>query len=1517
MTTKYMNWFVIAPDGTQHPLPTTAYTDRSDAGGFSCLNGSNMSNQHTIDGSGITITATTSSMSTNIGNARDGSQISYGKDTDPNGNTITLVANGFVDSMGLQVVNNNYNFVSGPFSWTDANGGSPEVSVTTTSSTLQSYFQCTSPSVADFGPTSGVSLPTGISFPDGTSMALSYEPTPGHTANNTGRIREITLREGGTITYTYTGGSSGVNCQYQTVPVLTRTLGNGDQTKYTLTYSLISGSAYEATNTVIDPGGNKTVYTFTGFTSTGTAAEPTAQVLTQVKRYQGSSTLLSSDVYCYNTAFSSCSFTNAPTATVTYPVTELVVIHKINGMSATSATDMDFDAYGNVTYSAQYDFGGSTPVTTTTATYGSCISSCTGSNPSFGVSGPTAGKPGWIVKTENGNTIADSRFTYDSYGHVLTSYVWNGTGFLSNSSVNIYNSNGTPSKLYDLAGNETDYTYAAGSYSACGSCTEYPFPTSVKNVGTGLTTSSTYNGTGGVLLISSDANANATTYCYTSGSGCSGGGADPYWRPLQISDPYGSTTLKSYPSGSSPDTIGSSFTFNSNNSISATTTTTDTYGRAVNTQKAQSPSGSYYDTMTTAYSWAGNYRTVQTSEPCSATLNGACTTVHSAEYDPLGRLYQESTTSNETVTHTYFQNDDLAVVTPAPAGENNKQVQKQYDGLGRLTSACKISSTVIGNISCGQNGNPTFNGILTTISYSSAAGSTTVSTARGAQARSQTFDAMGRIIRKVTPEGGSWTYTYDSNSSCPAAYVGAMGMLVSSKDSNGNLLCYAYDSMKRVIGVNADGTTCRHFYYDNSSGYSGTRPTGISLSNQYGRMVEAATDACASNTLITDEWFAYDKDGRVTDIWEKTPHSSQYYHSVATFFENGLVKTLQLASPSFYTVTYALDGEGRWNQLTDTTTGQNIVTGATFYPAANPSAVSLTGSDGDSYTFDTNTGNITQFNITVGSNSEVGSLQWNGNGTLRQLTIADGFNSGGTQTCHFNPNDASATGYDDVGRLVGVDCGNGQWGQTFSYDQYDNLTKAVISGRIGSIYNPGYSSTNNQCSICTFDADGDVTSDGSNTYGWNEFEKLKWTATSGTPTCGSSGECITYDALGRMVENSSNGAYNQLWFTQVGTTVQMAGSTINYGYFPTPKGGTAIINGNSAGYGYMHKDWLGNARIVSNILAHGVTVDQAFSPYGEIYDQFGSNNSPYDMFANLTRNFAPGIMWDTPNRELSFVGRWLSPDPASQGWNQYAYTTNPNSMVDPTGLGNQPGQGGYGNCTDDPFCGDDPNCNVSSPCGPGSTVPGPPMGCFDASCGYSGGNESDPGTSSSDQSSVPQLCYCSDDLISGVMAGWGGQSLPNLNDDDGSVVFLQGCTGAGIPCIAVLQSLQPSLNIVAAPDGSIIAAYRAYNYVIEDENGDPILSAESTEWIAKISTGSYVYYEGPQTDDNPLSDNVGFPSNVRPIDAFISAQAISVQIAGQGPDYLLNMTILHGAAMGNGIFSSFSNPIYWTKYANP
>jgi YD repeat-containing protein len=1263
-------WEIIDGNGTAHPLPFSDYV-------VDDTNCQQSFTDATIDGSGYE--ATIHALS--LGGAptiytRDGSLFSFGTSpsvVDRNGNTITYSRSGndWIDSLGLTTLSSTGG-TAPSYNWTDVNGGSPAVSQTTTNLTLETNFGCSM--ITDLNNSSTTAMTTGFTLADNTALAYSYEGTPSHTGKYTGRIYQVTFPEGGYARYTYSGGSNGIDCTYQNPPILTRTLGNGDVTTYTLSHNLITGSNYNAVNKMIDPGGNETDYTFTGFTSTGTQAQPVTQAVTQIVKYQGNGsgkTLLETSYYCYNTVFSSCSQSSSVGATVSLPITKLILFRQLSGMTNWAATETHFDSYGNVTYSAQYDFGGSTPTRATTTTFGSCTASCTTSTPTITAIGSNINdRPGEVVTTQNGSTVAQANYTYSSHGNLLSTQVWNSSSFIGQTTNNTFNSNGTPASSYDLANNPTTYGYSSGGYTGCGSCTQYPFPTSITKGG--LTVSATYNGGGGVITTEVDANSNTITYCYNTGAGCSGGTADPYWRVLQVVDPYSSVVTRSYPTGSSPDTSAGCFVFNSGNSTNCITATTDGYGRPINSQLAQSPSSTNYDTVSTAYSWAANYRTISMSQPCSVGANGTCSAVHTSSVDPLGRLYQEATTSNETITNTPSQQDIVTELDPAPSGENVKKIQSEYDGLSRVTKVCRIKFT--GGAACGQV-TGTSNGNSDSYFYTQGTGWTKISIVRGSQTRSRTFDALGRVTQIVTPEGGTWTLKYDSNSSCPVGYRGTNGVLASVSDPNGNLVCYAYDSLSRITGVNANGTSCRHFYFDNSTGYSGTLPSGVTLANPSGRMVEAATDTCAANTLVTDEWFAYDKDGRQTDIWESTPHSTQYYHSVATFFENGTVKTLQLASPSLYTMTYSLDGEGRWKTLTDTTSSTNIVTGATFYPAANPAVISFQGTtpDNDAYTFDTNTGRETQYAFTVGNTpaTMTGALNWNANGSLKQLTITDGFNAGGTQTCTFNPTLATGTGYDDLGRIVGVDCGTGGWGQTFSYDMYDNLTKTQMASHIGSSWNPGYSATNNHYNCgaaCTYDSNGNVTGDGNNVFGWNEYSKMKWTASSGTPTCGTSGMCVTYDAFGRIVETSNNLAWRTRWFTQLGETANMNGTTINFAYWPEPEGGTTVITGNSGAFYHLHSDWLGNARVASTISGHAITTDQAYSPYGEVYDTFGATNSYFDVFAGTTSNLANGIMWDTPNRELSVVGRWLSPDPAGSGWNQYAYPTNPNSSTDPSGL---------------------------------------------------------------------------------------------------------------------------------------------------------------------------------------------------------------------------------------------------------
>jgi len=329
------------------------------------------------------------------------------------------------------------------------------------------------------------------------------------------------------------------------------------------------------------------------------------------------------------------------------------------------------------------------------------------------------------------------------------------------------------------------------------------------------------------------------------------------------------------------------------------------------------------------------------------------------------------------------------------------------------------------------------------------------------------------------------------------------------------------------------------------------------------------------------------------------------------------------------------------------------------------------------------------------------------------------------------------SGYDDLGRLVNANCGSA-WSQSFGYDQFGNISK---TGSLNWACMTCYTGNNQYNTVLSasilYDADGNLLNDTFHTYTWDAYGHP---STIDSTTCGSNGTCLTYDALGRMVEKSVNNIYTEVLYSPVGKTAVMSGQTSSGAYFPLPGG--AIFNQLGTGSRYFwHKDWLGSVRFASSIGNRASYFDRAFAPFGETYNNFGATTG--NSFTGDTQDTISGT-YDTPNRELNpSQGRWISPDPAGLGavdlgnpqtWNRYAYVTNnPTSYRDPLGLVRTPnasdyfgGGGGGFNCTQD---GVDQSCASvysvlqgggaaqcpNNNCGIGTATP---YQCLDAVCGY-------------------------------------------------------------------------------------------------------------------------------------------------------------------------------------------------------
>jgi len=1248
--------------GTDHKIPT---------GDYNTCNIPDPTTFFASDGSGYSLTITTGlnfSASSKLYN-RDGSIINTGANTitDRNGNYFSATVSGsttFTDTLGATVLTvSGSGTPSSPVQYMYASPSNPSVPVTThyTNYTVKTNFGCSG--ISEYGPVSNP-LVSDVALPDGSKYLFTYEPTPGDSTKTTGRLQQITLPTGGTITYTYTGGNNGIVCTDGSAAGLTRQLNPGG----TWTYSR-TGSGNSWTTTVADPSSpaNETVINFSKDANT---TNPTSNFYeTQRQVYQGShtsGTLLMTTYNCWNN-----NFTNCPTQSVSSPVSQLDAYRQPPGVSA-ALSETKYDNNGRVTEDKKYDFG-SVLVSDTSISYASL--------------GNILDKPSLaVVKDSSNNVVAQTTYTYDEGSVATTSgtpqhtSVSGSRGNLTTLATQVnatqtlyrhfaYYDTGTLNTSTDVSlsstanGSTTAYVYGSGT--SCGNS----FPTQI-NLPLSLSRSMTWNCTGGVQLTATDENSKTVTTTYN----------DPYfWRPASATDQLNNTANITYVSAT---TTEGAFPFNSNLSTIDGRSKIDGLGRPIIGQRKQGPSATTYDSVETDYDVAG--RVSKSTQPYSASADSLCSGTcpgTTYAYDALNRPATVTDAGGGTVSFSYTKNDVLQTVGPAPAGENTKRKQLEYDGLGRLTSVCEVSAGS-GSGACSQANSLT--GYWTKYAYNVPPNVNSLTVTQNAQSgssqtRTYIYDMLGRPTSETNPETGTTAYVYDTvPSSCYNYGDNQSGNLVAKTDANGNTTCYHYDVLHRLADIGTSGPNapgCKRFRYDSASnGVDGSAPSGVTVNNVLGRLVEAETDNCGAwpPTPITDEWFSYSARGELTDVYESTPHSGGYYHTTTSYFENGAVKTLG-GIPGQTSFTYGIDSEGRPKTAVQGST--NLVSNTTFNTASQPLVVTLGLGDSDTYVYDPNTGRMSSYTFTLGSTptSIVGNLTWNPNGTLSKLAITDGFNAGGTQTCKYGDPSSSVPGYDDLGRLIKVDCSASVWQQNFSYDPFGNLTKTVPTGGTGIAWNPGYNAANNRYTLTgtSYDANGNLLTDTFHTYTWDTEGHP---VTIDSSACGTNGICATYDALGRIVEKNVAGTYTQFLYSPVGKLGLMNGQTLVNAYIPLPGGEIFNI---APGYArFWHRDWLGTMRLSSMRNNRTMDYDRAFAPFGEGYKNFGSTGN--NSFTGHTQDTIAGT-YDTAYRELNpSQGRWLSPDPSGigaadtgtpQSWNRYAYVMNsPLNAVDVLGL---------------------------------------------------------------------------------------------------------------------------------------------------------------------------------------------------------------------------------------------------------
>ena len=1180
--------------------------------------------------------------------------------TDSNGNEITNDASGnFTDTTGNVVLSvGGAGQAPSPETYTyhDSSGNPQSVQVNFKSYTVQTAFGCTA---KEYGPVA-TPLVDSIVYPDGSTYHFSYEATPNIPANVTGRIAGVSLPTGGTISYSYTGGSQGISCADGSTVGLTRSLAaDSGSAASTWTYLRTPGTSTSHTE-VTDGLSNHSAYDFVE-ASNQPSGITAVYYETNRAQYQGTKTgnpLLARQT-CYNGQAQPCT-----TATFSLPISQIDTYETLNAIQQHGMTQK-YNANGMETEEDDYDFGGASArgsllrkevwtystsgiadlvsadqvydgsnnlANQTLYTYdGSTPTSSSGVPQHVAASG-SRGNLTNIVQYSSATATISSSATYEDTGSALTTVTPNGTTNYSYDSTFVYTSGVTP-----------------------------PTPSS----GIPLPNSATYDQshTGLPLTVTDPNNSQASFKTY-----------DSMLRPTEIDSLDASSNLVGKATYVYTPTQTSFYNYQSASTYANTQTLYDAYGRQgrfVVFNGNANPSLDWYQ-QDTCYDANGNatfqsYRYQGPGFVAGKVCSGAGDLY---TYDALGRVKTITHADNTTIQYTYT---GRAVQF---TDENGVSRITQIDGLGRPTAVCEISSSTLQSVApspCELDISGT--GFSTAYVYDFANHKTTVT--QGAQTRVFQTDWLGRTISVTEPEASApTTYSYAYNST---------GLVVTrqrpkANQTNAGTLTTTttqYDSVGRVVSVTYDDnlTPNKQFIYDAEQGWT------PSVTNLKGRLavMGAMTSSGASHS---GSLFSYDAMGRVLNMWQCGPStcaSNQNSHPLSFSYDwaGNLTSEFDGASGN---IAYARSPAGEVTSITNESyqsTGNppNLVSSVANGPNG-PTSYQLGNGVGQAFQYDSlgrRTAGWACQGSTQPSCTGGTSLYYYAAFTFKGVR-----NIGG---CDTSLNRCESFGYDEFNRLTSQSVGSGTVQNfTYAYDRYGNRWQQNVTAGSGPSSNLSFNTSNNHVtnSGYSYDAAGNLTNDSFHSYTYDADGNIL------TVDGGSTGQYV-YDALNRRVWTNVAGTTNEYLYDYAGRRISTWAQPSNFGdegriYWDGTQIAFRAIDGTTY---FDHQDWQNTERTRTSYTG-AIASNYISLPFGDGYTaNLPQPNADQDNsgFAELDRDAETSTDHAVFRQYSPAQGRWMSPDHYSgsyditnpQSMNRYSYVlNNPLAYIDPSGLDDCP-----------------------------------------------------------------------------------------------------------------------------------------------------------------------------------------------------------------------------------------------------
>ena len=562
------------------------------------------------------------------------------------------------------------------------------------------------------------------------------------------------------------------------------------------------------------------------------------------------------------------------------------------------------------------------------------------------------------------------------------------------------------------------------------------------------------------------------------------------------------------------------------------------------------------------------------------------------------------------------------------------------------------------------------------------------------------YDDMGRIICQTSPDGNSYTMSYNGLTTTTTDPLGhstikktnQSGHLINSTDADGNTIIYTYDADGNCTTVCAPQTTLTMAYDVFGNKTSQTDADTGTTTYTYDAFGQLTSSTLPGNVVVEYE---YDCGGRVTK--ETRPDIT-----ITTTYDTKVPgKVTKVEATNGHKIEYTYDNYGRQVVRKETIDG-NTYTVATPYNAmgkvstvAYPNGLAVENIYSENgiltgvkwlgpgtmlWQIDSLTarGQVKQQHLGNGLyinkvyNAQKGYVE--SITTPGKLSWAYGFNAVGNLTSRTDilRDLTESFAYDTLDRLTTVKK-NGMTTQEMTYDAAGNiLSKSDVGGSFT------YASSGNRLQSFSASSYQPVEWDD---ISYNSYNKITHIAKGGRALD------ITYGAHGqriKAVQSVGGVAETRLYVDNLFEEKQKSGITTKIFYIFAGGQTVAVMErtGSSSTIRYLHHDHLGSVIAISD--ASGNIVQELS------YDAWGRRRNPdtwnyYDEIADADALNPYGFtghehidLFELVNMDGRMydpvIGRFLSPDPIiqapdfTQSLNRYAYClNNPLSLIDPTG----------------------------------------------------------------------------------------------------------------------------------------------------------------------------------------------------------------------------------------------------------